>query len=147
MNISDYISFGSLLISGITAVCSALTYRKYDRKLKEQQAQLNEYVLAQHEKEELESRCAVLKCYITSRKLIISNEGMADASDIEISFKSDAIVHPSEFPITIKRISTGDNFDIRIFRAESSEKSLLINISWVDGRGVRQSVERNVSLA
>lgn len=45
MNISDYIAFGSLLISGITAVCSALTYRKYDRRLKEQQAQINEYTI------------------------------------------------------------------------------------------------------
>lgn len=146
MNISDYIAFGSLVMSVVTAACSYASYRKYGRKLNEQQTQINEFIIAQQEKEDLKNRCANLKCDITSHKLIVKNEGMADASDIEISFKSDAIIHPSEFPITIKSISAGDSFDIRIFRAESIEKSLLINISWVDGRGVRQSVERNVSL-
>lgn len=147
MNISDYIAFGSLAVSVVTSICSYHSYKKYGRKLNEQQMQINEYILSQQENADYKSRCADLKCSITKRSIIVRNEGMADATGIELTFPSKAIVRPTTFPVKIKSIAPNDNFEIDILRASSPLKVLEIHISWLDGRGVRQRVKRDVSLS
>lgn len=147
MNSSDYIALASLVVSLATAAASICGYYKYGRRLDEQQTILNEYALSNHESEELSKRCADLKCSITKRSIVVRNEGLADATDIELTFPSKAIVRPTIFPVKVKSIAPNDNFEIDILRATSPVKVLEVHISWLDGRGVRQRVKRDGSLS
>jgi len=138
MNISDYIALAALAISFITAICSYVSYRQYGRRLNEQQAQINEYVITQQEKEELNSRCAALKFRIEANRLIVKNDGQAEAKDIELTFPSKAIVRPQKFPVVIKSIAAGTIFRVEICRATTTLKGIDVKYSWIDGRGARQ---------
>jgi len=146
MNISDYIALTALAISFITAICSYVSYRKYGRRLNEQQAQINEYVITQQEKEELKSRCAALRFHIEANRLVVKNDGQSGAKDIELTFPSKAIVSPQKFPVVIKSIAAGAIFCVGIHRATTTLKGIDVKFSWIDRRGARQFDEQYVSL-
>lgn len=142
----EFISYASLIISALSAVGSLLAYIKFNRRLKQQQIQLNEYELERRKTEELKSRCANLSVAITTNRIIVSNYGQAEAKEIELTLPTDILIAPPKLPITIKSIAPNESFNVEIFRATTSRKYIDVNISWIDGRGVRQSAMRNVSL-
>lgn len=146
MNISDYISLGALAISVASAAGSWCAYTKYGRKLNEQQTQINDFIIAQQEAEELKSRCADLKFKINGNRLIVKNDGQTEATDIELTFPSQAIVIPQKFPVTIKRIAAGASFQVQIRRATTLLMGIDMKFTWFDGRGSRQKAEQYVLL-
>lgn len=146
MSIGDWISFWAFLISVGTAAGSLWAYKKYGRKLDEQQMQINEYILSQQENENLKSRCAKLIFVIIANRLIVKNDGQAEARDIELTFPSDALIRPTAFPVKIESIAPGTTSQVEIWRATTNLKAIEVYFSWVDGRGVRQSDKQHVSL-
>lgn len=146
MNISDWASLGAFLISVGTAVGSLWAYRKYGRKLNEQQTQINDFIIAQQEAEDLKSRCAKLIFVIIANRLIVKNDGQTEAKDIELTFPSEALIKPKQFPIRIKSILPNANFNVDIWRATTNLKAIDVYFSWIDGRGVRQTDKQHVSL-
>lgn len=146
MNISDWFSAGALLLSAVSACASWNVYKKYGRRLNEQQTQINEHILVAQGEDELKSRCAKLIISITATRLVVTNDGQAEASDVALTFPSDAIIRPNNFPMRIKSIAAGASFAIKIWRAATSLKEIEVNFSWTDGRGVRQFGKQNVSL-
>ncbi|MBD5342764.1 MAG: hypothetical protein HDR79_02925 [Bacteroides sp.] len=143
---NEFISYAAIIISALSATGTLLAYYKFNRRLKQQQIKLNEYELERRNNEELQSRCANLSVTLTSNRIIVSNYGQAEATEIELTFPADILIGPPEFPIKIKSIAPGESFKIEISRATTNRKFIPIDMTWLDGRGVRQSARRNVSL-
>ena len=92
---NSFISFlknwGDIILSGLVAVGGIFAYFKHDKKLKEQEAKLNELQIRQFEKEEAKEKMAEMKAAIIyghkgSAKIRFVNAGKADAKNIKIEY-------------------------------------------------------------
>lgn len=83
----------SMVISCVSLLLGVFTFCFYDRKIKTQDAKINEYQIQRFEKEEEENKKAQVRANIIkgdkgSRILKIYNSGKSDAYNVRIDFLS-----------------------------------------------------------
>lgn len=84
-----------ILLSVLVAIGSLVAYIKHDKKIKQQEAKLNELHIRQYEKEEAKEKMAEMKANIIrgnkgNARIRFINAGKADAQNIRIEILSSA---------------------------------------------------------
>lgn len=87
-------TMASLIISCLSLLLAGFTFWFYDRKIKKQDAKINEYQIKQFESEQEEKKKAVVRANIIKEKegrrtMKIFNSGKANAYNIRVEFLSD----------------------------------------------------------
>ncbi len=99
-------NWGDILLSVLVAVGSLAAYIRHDKKIKRQEAKLNELQIKQYEKEEAKEKMAEMKANIIrgqrgSAKIRFINAGKADAQNVRIEILTPgekmAQIYHSEF--------------------------------------------------
>lgn len=99
-------NWGDILLSVLVAVGSLAAYIRHDKKIKRQEAKLNELQIKQFEKEEAKEKMAEMKANIIrgqrgSAKIRFINAGKADAQNVRIEILTPgekmAQIYHSEF--------------------------------------------------
>lgn len=104
-------NWGDILLSVLVAIGGLVAYVKHDKKIKQQEAKLNELQIKQYEKEEAKEKMAEMKANIIrgqrgSAKIRFINAGKADAQNVRIEILTSAeemarIYHPKFGPYNI----------------------------------------------
>lgn len=100
-----------ILLSVLVAIGSLVAYIKHDKKIKQQEAKLNELHIRQYEKEEAKEKMAEMKANIIrgnkgNARIRFINAGKADAQNIRMEILSSAekmaLINHTEFgPYTV----------------------------------------------
>ena len=152
---NSFISFlknwGDIILSGLVAVGGIFAYFKHDKKLKEQEAQLNELQIKQFEKEEAKEKMAEMKAAIIpghngSARIRFVNAGKADAKNIKIEILStkeemSGILYTKFGPYDV--INPQSHREEHLSLCEGHSKTIKLRITWDD----EFQKERSVSLS
>lgn len=126
----------SLLAIGVTA----RVYYKHDKRLKEQDAKINDYQLKKIEAEEAENKQAKVRANLIKgdkgkRTLKVFNSGKSVAKNIYVEFIDDSHkgVIIGSFPKPFELLNTHDNFEISINTYIGGSSGLLkVKLTWED---------------
>ena len=152
---NSFISFlknwGDIILSGLVAVGGIFAYFKHDKKLKEQEAKLNELQIRQFEKEEAKEKMAEMKAAIIpghngSARIRFVNAGKADAKNIKIEILStkeemSGILYTKFGPYDV--INPQSHREEHLSLCEGHSKTIKLRITWDD----EFQKERSVSLS
>lgn len=138
----DFIKdWGGILISGAVAIGSAFAYLKHDRKLKEQEAKLNDLQIAQHKKEADKEKMAEMKASFTPAhkgvaKLRIVNAGRSDANNVKVEIlATEEVLKKIQFLSMLMEYDTinpQSYREERVFLYEGSQNTVKLKITWDD---------------
>ncbi len=86
-------NWGDIILSVLVATGSFVAYIKHDKKIKQQEAKLNELQIKQYEKEEAKEKMAEMKANIIrghegKARILFINAGMEDAINVRIEMLS-----------------------------------------------------------
>lgn len=144
-------NWGDILLSVLVAVGSLAAYIRHDKKIKRQEAKLNELQIKQYEKEEAKEKMAEMKANIIrgqrgSAKIRFINAGKADAQNVRIEILTPgekmARIYHSEFgPYNVINpqlyreerlaLSIGhpDTIDLKITWGDNFQKNRFVTLS------------------
>lgn len=126
-----------IIISVFAVGFSIYTYRKHDRKIKEQNKLINDFTLEKLTKEkELEKKAIVeanvIKYDKGKRVIKVYNRGKATAKNVRVTFDEDPNLLISEYPSPID-ILPQHSIDIRTTVFSGSPNTAKITFEWEDG--------------
>lgn len=143
--------WGDILLSSIVAIGGLCAYINHDKKLKQQEAKLNELQIKQYEKEEAKENMAEMKANIIrgqrgSAKIRFINAGKADAQNVRIEILSPAeemariyhsefgpynVINPQLYREERLSLSTGhpDTIDLKITWDDEFQKNRFVTLS------------------
>lgn len=128
----------SIILSVLALLFTGYTYFAHDKKLKEQERQLNDYQLRslkQGEEENLKAviRAKTVKMTGGKRTLYIYNAGKAKARNITIEQLEEKQVYSSipHFPLTYNELLPEAFREVTLFLCEGDDE-LTLNYTWDD---------------
>lgn len=127
----------SIIISVISLILALVTYFKHDKKIKEQEHRINEYLLEKIEKERSKELMASLTGKVTrssigSYTLYIQNKGFAAAKNVRLEIRPETTIIEGKFtfPITIKPQET---ISVTLHNTNNFRPNkLMVTYSWDD---------------
>ncbi len=127
-----------IVISIISILGTLFTYIKHDKKIKKQEALLNQYQINKIEVEKTERKKALVKalCYDegqAGKKLRIYNAGIAKATNVRIEFVdglSSDVVEMEQFPFRL--LNPQDYTDIIFNIYSCSKTTITVQFIWDD---------------
>lgn len=128
----------SIILSVLALAASVYTYFSHDRKIKKQEAALNEYQLNKYKEEEIENKKAqvrgnIIKCDKGKRVLKIYNKGKTTANNIRIEGIDENYISIYGMELLpYESLDPQDHFDMNIFVSVSSPKTLKLKYLWDD---------------
>lgn len=144
-------NWGDILLSVLVAIGSLVAYIKHDKKIKRQEAKLNELQIKQYEKEEAKEKMAEMKANIIrgqrgSAKIRFINAGKADAQNVRIEILTSAeemariyhsefgpynVINPQLYREERLALSTGhpDTIDLKITWDDEFQKNRFVTLS------------------
>ena len=128
----------SIIISILALMASVYTYFVHDRKIKQQEARINEYQLEKIKNEEEENKKALICGNIVKgrdglRILKIYNKGKATARNIDIQSSEPSIIrreYNNDLPCEL--IQPQDFMEIRFYAGHMPETKVKITFTWDD---------------
>lgn len=128
----------SLIISIAAILWSLITYFVHDRKIKQQEARINEYQLEKIKNEEEENKKALICGNIVKgsdelRILKIYNKGKATARNVDIQSLEPAIIrreYNNDLPCEL--IQPQDYIEFRFYAGHIPETKVKITFTWDD---------------
>lgn len=143
--------WGDILLSSIVAIGGLCAYIKHDKKLRQQEAKLNELQIKQYEKEEAKENMAEMKANVIrgqkgSAKIRFINAGKADAQNVRIEILTSAeemariyhsefgpynVINPQLYREERLALSTGhpDTIDLKITWDDDYQKNRFVTLS------------------
>lgn len=128
----------SLIISIAAILWSLVTYFVHDRKIKQQEARINEYQLEKIKNEEEENKKALICGNIVKgsnglRILKIYNKGKAIARNVDIQLSDpEAINIYSNKVLPYEFMHPQDSLDFRFYIVKIPETTVKITFTWDD---------------
>lgn len=136
------ISLIACIIAGISLIFSVIIFVFHDRKIKTQEAIINDYHIKQISKEESKKDDAILRIFVDwidkgTLALVINNNGLSDAHDITIRDLNEEGVLFQEisdkFPI--EHIYSHDSEQIEFLAFNDMPHKVRVLLSWTDNNG------------
>lgn len=128
----------SIILSIIALLGSLVTYIVHDRKIKRQEAKINEYQLAKIKEEEEDSKKAqicgnIIKYDKGKRVLKVYNKGKAPAKNIRIEGidENKFYIHGMDL-LPYELLNPQDSFELNILLYAGSPKTLKLKYLWDD---------------
>ena len=127
----------SIILSVLALSFSAYTFFAHDRKLKEQERQLNDYQLRSLLQSEEENKKAVIRAKAVNtgrgkRTLYINNEGKAKAKNVVVVLPNgEDIISNPQFPIQYTELIPDAPREVILFLTEGDDE-LTLNYTWDD---------------
>lgn len=144
MEIASILSIISILISVLTGIFSGYTFWKYDKKIKEQDAKINEYQLRALEKQEQEAQkaivCANPYCHKNSMtKVKIYNKGKAIAYNVCFVSDDNVTLQINDLDklIPYKKLNPQESFEL-IIHCFQNVPVCQIKLTWEDDSGKQE---------
>lgn len=127
----------SIIISVISLFLAVVTYFKHDKKIKEQEHRINEYLLEKIEKERSKELMAslsgkVIRSSTNSYTLCIQNKGFASAKNVRLEIKPETTIVEGKFtfPLTIK---PQDKISVTLHNTNNYRPNqIMVTYSWDD---------------
>lgn len=133
MDLSLIIAIISLIIAIASLGFGIFVYRTHDKIIKEQQEQINKYELEDRETQLEEKKKAKLRGRIEmSVGLIITNEGIATAYDINVTLPQDLKGVYTYKHSPFERLNHDEYYEIPFHLAEGHSETLSLKITWRD---------------
>jgi len=132
-----FIQCAPIIISLLAFGFSLFTYRKHDKKIKDQTKLINDFTLEKLTKEKELEKKAIVEAnderYDKGKRIIkIYNRGKATAKNVKVSFPDDPNIIIREFPSSFD-ISPQNSMDISVSIFVGSPSTIKIAIEWEDG--------------
>ena len=127
----------NLLIAGAALLISVFTYFAHDRRLKQQEVQINAYQLQKQEAETIEQKRAVIRANVVKgekgrRTIKVYNAGKAVANNIDIKLLGDGEFIGGSNPFPYEFLNPQDGTEMTIFMHIGSPDKLLVELTWND---------------
>lgn len=127
----------SLIISIAAILWSLITYFVHDRKIKQQEARINEYQLEKIKNEEEENKKALICGNIVKgsdelRILKIYNKGKATARNVDIQSLEPAMKITRDYDLPCELIQPQDYIEFRFYAGHIPETKMKITFTWDD---------------
>lgn len=142
----------SFVISVVALLFSGFTFLFYDRKLKRQDAKINEYQLKQLEAAEQESKKAQIRGNIYpkakgGRTFKIYNAGQSKARNIRIEGLDDAeVIHNGQGLFPYELMNPQDYTELALHLYIGSPSTLKVKYIWDDESGKDNEFEQVLTL-
>ncbi len=132
-----FIQCAPIIISLLAFGFSLFTYRKHDKKIKDQTKLINDFTLEKLTKEKELEKKAIVEAnderYDKGKRIIkIYNRGRATAKNVRVSFPDDPNVSISNYPSPID-IKPQNSIEIIITIYIGSPDTIQVNYEWEDG--------------
>lgn len=131
----------TLTISILTVVVSFVMFVVFDRKLKSQQLQINDYVLKRQMEEEADSKRACITAFGRGEDhgayFTVQNTGKAVARNVRFSLDPKLDVGLNPFPLDV--MWPGDSVRVTVLLCLSDLVSTKCTFAWEDASGERPS--------
>lgn len=144
-------NWGDILLSVLVAIGSLVAYIKHDKKIKRQEAKLNELQIKQYEKEEAKEKMAEMKANIIrghkgNARIRFINAGKVDAQNVRIEILTSAdemlriyhsefgpynVINPQLYREEQLALSTGhpNTIDLKITWDDEFQKNRSVTLS------------------
>lgn len=129
----------SLIVSICALLIAAISFIRYDRKIKKQDLIINQYIIQEKEEKMRINKCAKISCSIIKgnrgmRTLIISNTGLAPAQNINVTDirKYEGIVQTGGLVFPYALLNPGEKIEIPFFVSISSPDTINVKSMWND---------------
>lgn len=128
----------SLIISILALLASITTYLLHDRRIKKQEAKINEYQLTKIHEEEIEHKKAQLSGSITmfkndgKRILRITNKGQAEATNIRMEILNGVNITAIINPFPFELLNPTESFDMTFYIPMGPHGKLKVKYIWDD---------------
>ena len=131
----------ALAISILTVVVSLVMFAVFDRKLKSQQLQINDYVLKRQKEEEEDLKRACITAFGRGENrnafFTVQNTGKAVARNVRFSLDPKLDIGLNPFPID--SMWPGDSVRVTVLLCLSDPISTKCTFTWEDASGNRSS--------
>lgn len=142
----------TIIISGLALLFSGFTYFVHDRKLKNQERQLNDYQLRSLVHREEENMKAIIRAKAVkysggNRTLYIYNAGKAKARNVIVDLPKPDQVYSSnaEFPLKYCELLPDATREVVLFLCEGDDE-LTLNFTWDDDCQVGNKETQTIDL-
>ncbi|MBO9672192.1 MAG: hypothetical protein J7577_02015 [Sphingobacteriaceae bacterium] len=127
----------NLLVAVAALLISVFTYFVHDRRLKQQEMQINAYQLQKQEAEVIEEKKAVIRANVIKgekgRRIIkVYNAGKAVANNIDINLLSEGEFIGGSNPFPYEFLNPQDGTELTLFIGMGSPDKLLVELTWDD---------------
>lgn len=127
----------NFLIAGAALLISVFTYFAHDRRLKQQEVQINAYQLQKQEAETIEQKRAVIRANVVKgekgrRTIKVYNAGKAVANNIDIKLLGDGEFIGGSNPFPYEFLNPQDGTEMSLFMYAGSPDKLLVELTWDD---------------
>ena len=147
-------NWGDILLSVLVAIGSLVAYVKHDKKIKRQEAKLNELQIKQYEKEEAKEKMAEMKANIIrghkgNARIRFINAGKVDAKNVRIEMLStedelSGIILLSSKLGPYEVINPQSHREVNIALCEGHSDTIKLKIIWDDDFQKNRSVTLSV---
>lgn len=142
----------SICLSSVAVVGTLFTYIKHDKKIKTQEAKLNQYQISQIEEEVIEKKKALVKANIfdegpAGKKLKIFNAGKAKATNIRLEFLdgiNSGQVNMSHFPYRL--LNPLDNTEVLFNKYSCVKPTITVKLTWDDDFQMNNEFEQDFTV-
>lgn len=141
----------SIIIAILALLFSIFTYVTHDRKLKEQEKQLNEYRLRAFAKDEEENKKAVIRAKAVKSggrcTVFICNMGNAKAKNLTVAMDNEEQVSATrpDLPVTYHELLPDASREILLLLTEGDDE-LTLNYTWDDDFGTNNKENQTIDL-
>lgn len=134
----------AFVISILAFSSSILGYFVHDRKLKNQEAKLNDYQLQKIDDEKLELCKANVQAILLKdvRTFKVYNKGKAVARNIQLFTNNGWEAHLLNNPFPLSFLNSQDHIDIRFATSKESPEQVELTLSWDDERGKNNTFQK-----
>lgn len=128
----------SLIISILALLASITTYLLHDRRIKKQEAKINEYQLTKIHEEEIEHKKAQLSGDVTvfkndsKRILRITNSGKATATNIRMEVLNNINISMLTNPFPYELLNPREHFDVKFYLGIGPNQLIKVKYIWDD---------------
>lgn len=128
----------SLIISILALIASVLTYFLHDRRIKKQEAKINEYQLTKIQEEKIENKKAQLSGNISifkndgKRILKITNNGKETASNIRMEILNGVHISTIINPFPFELLNPTESFEMTFYIPMGPYGKLKVKYIWDD---------------
>lgn len=127
----------SLIISILALIASVLTYFLHDRRIKKQEAKINEYQLTKIQEEKIENKKAqligsIIKYNDGKRVLKITNNGKATATNIRMEVLNGVDVVNVTNPFPYELLNPTESFEMIFYIPMGQNGILKVKYIWND---------------
>lgn len=127
----------SLIISIAAILWSLITYFVHDRKIKQQEARINEYQLEKIKNEEEENKKALIRGDVLRKDkglhmLKISNQGKAIAKNVNMKISDPQVIEIYDNKMPCEFMHPQDCIELRFYIVKTPVTTVKITFTWDD---------------